>query len=113
MPEGLLGEAIGLVPASLLEPHLGELRPGVAFESVEIVLLVERNGALEVGHRELVVPDLLEASPEVPEGATGLEVVALRTRDPRGALEELDAFELLEARDLRGTDRVQRHPQRH
>src|SRR5947207_2490293 len=113
MPEGLLGQPIGLVPASLLKADLCELRPGVTLESVEIVLLVERYGPLEVGHRELVLPDLLEASPEVPECTTDLEVVPFRTRELHGPLERLDAFQLLEARNPRGAERVQGDPQRH
>src|SRR5262249_60471906 len=90
--ERLLGQPIGLVPAYLLEADLRELCPGVTCERVEIVLLVERDRPLEVGHRELVLPDLLETSAEVPERPADLEVVAVRGRERRGSLELGDSF---------------------
>ena len=74
-----------------------------------IALLAERDRALEVCRRLLVVPDLAERGAEVPERATDLVVVPVRLGQARRALERLDAFELLEALELRQADGVQRH----
>jgi hypothetical protein len=100
MTERLVCQPVRLVPASLSESHLRELRPRVIAGVVDVALVTERDRALEIRRRLLVAPDLPEREAEIRERPTHLEIVTTRLCELRRTLKRDDTIELLEALKL-------------